>query len=222
MAKQTAERPEPRAPLSRDRMLHAAIHLADESGIDALSMRKLAQELGVEAMSLYHYVARKDDILDGMLDVVFGEIDVPSTGGWRHAIRTMAISTHEVLLRHRWACGLLMSSARITDARLRHMDTVLGRLREAGFTDALTDHAYHAIDSYVVGFTLWLLPYLKIAREEPDFAERFYAELPIDELPHLAAHIEWHMAPARPDAVNAFEFGLDLILDGLERLRDAG
>ena len=219
MAASTKPDREHRVPLSRERVLRAAIDLADEAGIESLSMRKLAQELGVEAMSLYHYVAKKDDILDGMLDVVFSEIEVPSSGDWRFAMRTMAISTHDALLRHRWACGLLMSSARISASRLQHMDTVLGRLREAGFTDTLTDHAYHALDSYIVGFTLWLLPYLKIAKEEPDFAQRFYAELPLEELPHLAAHIEYHMAPPT-DNVNAFEFGLDLILDGLENMRD--
>ena len=221
MATKTDEQRDVRRPLSGDRVLGAAIELADEAGIEALSMRRLAQALGVEAMSLYHYFKRKEDLLDGMLDAVFAEIEVPATDDWRSAVRTMAISTHEALRRHSWACGLLMSSARITYSRLRHMNQVLGRLRTAGFTDALTDHAYHALDSYIVGFTLWLLPYLRIARERPDFAAEFYAQLPLAELPHLAAHIEWHMAPPAADAVNAFEFGLDLILDGLERLRDS-
>ena len=220
MATRTYENRDSRAPLSRERVLRTAVALADEAGIESLSMRKLAQRLGVEAMSLYHYVASKDEILDDMLDTVFREIEVPDGGDWRSAIRATAISTHDTLLRHRWAPGLVMSSDRVTDSRLRHMDTVLGRLREAGFADTLTDHAYHAIDSYVIGFTLWQLPIVALAEELPDLARRFYEELPVEQYPHLAAHIEYHMAPSRSD-VNAFEFGLDLILDGLERLRDA-
>jgi AcrR family transcriptional regulator len=183
-------------------------------------MRRLAQELGVEAMSLYYYVSSKDEILGAMLDLVFDEIDVPAGGNWRSAIRRMAISMHDALLRHHWAPGLTMSSARVTQSRLRHMDRVLGRLREAGFTDALTDHAYHALDSYIIGFTLWQLPIVAMAKDLPKLAEEFYAQLPEDEYPHLRAHIRWHMAPPT-DRVNAFEFGLDLILDGLERLRDS-
>lgn len=220
MATGTGETRETRTPLSRERVLHAAIALADDAGIESLSMRKLAQTLGVEAMSLYHYVSKKGDILDDMLDFVFSEVEVPATGDWRSATRTMAISMHDALLRHRWAPGLVMSSVRITQSRLRHMDATLGRLREAGFTDTLTDHAYHALDSYIIGFTLWQLPIIAIAKDLPALARQFYEELPVDEFPHLAAHIEYHMAPPT-DNVNAFEFGLDLLLDGLERMRDA-
>lgn len=219
MATSTDTTHEPRTPLSRDRVLRAAIALADETGIEALSMRRLAQTLGVEAMSLYHYVSSKDEILDDMLDVVFSEVEVAAGGDWRSAMRANAISMHDALLRHRWAPGLMMSSARITEPRLRHMDMVLGRLREAGFADTLTDHAYHALDSYVIGFTLWQLPIMALAKDLPDLARTFYEELPVEQYPHLAAHIEYHMDPPASD-VNAFEFGLDLILDGLKRLRD--
>src|SRR5947208_11386652 len=125
----------PRLPLSRDRILRAALELADAGGIDSISMRKLGQALGFEAMSLYNYVANKDDVLDGMLDLVLAESEPPSpSGSWRDTIREFAISIHESLRRHRWAAGLLMSPSRIRPARLRHMDSLLGRLREAGFS----------------------------------------------------------------------------------------
>lgn len=210
--------------MSRDRVLFAAIALADEGGIESLSMRGLAQQLGVEAMSLYHHVRNKQDLLDGMLDAVYAELELPSSEGeWRSAMRRTAISFQHVLLRHRWACGLLMLPLTgPSPARLRYMDAVLGRLRSAGFSANMTHHAYHALDSHIVGFTLWLLPYLALAQREPDLAERFLRELPADELPHLVEHIGVHMEPARPGDVDEFEFGLDLVLDALERLRIAG
>ncbi|MDP8905291.1 MAG: TetR/AcrR family transcriptional regulator [Chloroflexota bacterium] len=220
MPTKTADTRDTRAGLSRERVVRAAIRLADRRGMKALSMRRLAAELGVEAMSLYHYVSSKDELLGEMLDLVFSEIEVPLDGDWRSAVRTMAVSTHDTLLRHPWAASLTTSSPRVIGPRLRHMDTVLRRLREAGFTDTLTDHAYHALDSYVIGFTLWQLPIMEMSHHLPDLARQFYEQLPVDEFPHLAAHIKYHMAPPR-DEISAFEFGLDLILDGLERLRDA-
>jgi AcrR family transcriptional regulator len=208
---------EARTPLSRERVLRAAISLADESGIESLSMRRLAQELGVEAMSLYHHVANKGALLDGMLDIVFGEMEPPPPDGdWKPAMRACALSAHHVLLRHAWACRLLMSPTGPSPARLRWMDSVLGRLRGAGFSAEMTHHAYHALDSHIVGFTLWVLPYLALAREQPDFAQRFVAEAPLDELPYLAEHIGVHLAD-RPGDTSEFDFGLDLILEGLER-----
>lgn len=210
---------EPRVPLSRDRILGAAIALADESGIESLSMRRLAQVLGVEAMSLYYHVANKDDLLDGMLDIVFSEMERPSAeGDWRSAMRASAISAHQVLLRHEWACRLLMSPTGPSPARLRWMDSILGRLRSAGFSAEMTHHAYHALDSHIVGFTLWVLPYLAITRERPDFAQEFLAQNPIDDLPHLAEHIEVHLSDRAGDT-SEFDFGLDLLLDSLERIR---
>ena len=214
---------EARVPLSRDRVLRAAVELADTSGLESLSMRRLAQQLGVEAMSLYHHVRNKEDLLGGMLDIVYSEIGTPSRRGeWRSAMRRTAISFHHVLLRHRWACSLLMSPMGPGPARLRYMDAVLGRLRSAGFSADMTHHAYHALDSHIVGFTLWLLPYLALAQQQPDLAERFLRELPTNELPHLIEHIGVHLAPERPGAVNEFEFGLDLVLEGLDGRRDAG
>ncbi|CAN5611784.1 TetR/AcrR family transcriptional regulator C-terminal domain-containing protein [soil metagenome] len=221
MAVQPAK-PEPRDgrdPLSRERVLAAALELADAEGIEGLSMRRLGAGLGVEAMSLYHWFASKDELLAAMLDVVYDEIEVPPIDGdWREPMRLMAISFHDTLLRHRWACGLLMSSFDLSEPRMRQMDAVLARLREGGLSDTLIDHAYHALDSYIVGFTLWQLPIIAISKELPDLAEQVMARLPREQYPDLVAHMEYHMAP-RAEGERAFEFGLDLLLGGLERLR---
>ncbi len=224
MSTQTAQAaPESRIPLSPDRVLRAAVELADEGGLESLSMRRLAQQLGVEAMSLYHHVRNKHDLLGGMLDIVYAEIKEPSSeGDWRSAMRRSAISFHHVLLSHPWACSLFMTAIDPGPLRLHHMDAVLGRLRSAGFSAEMTHQAYHALDSHIVGFTLWLLPFLAFAKQQPDYAVRFLQELPIGELPHLIEHVHVHMAPERPGDVGAFEFGLDLILDGLEGMRVAG
>ncbi|HEX6139498.1 MAG TPA: TetR/AcrR family transcriptional regulator C-terminal domain-containing protein [Candidatus Limnocylindria bacterium] len=208
--------------LSRERVLQAAVALADEHGLDAMSMRRLAQELGVEAMSLYHYFANKGELLGGMLDAVSAEMELPSPEGeWRSALRSAAISAHETLLRHPWACSLLMTPTGPSPARLRWMDSILGRLRGAGFSPEMTHHGYHALDSHIVGFTLWLLPYMALSQAQPDFAERFVAATPLEELPHLAEHIDVHLSERAGDT-NEFEFGLDLILDGLARSLPSG
>jgi AcrR family transcriptional regulator len=201
-------------------VLRAAIDLADQGGITALTMRKLAQELGVEAMSLYYYVAKKDDLLAGMVDLVVREMELPSMGDdWKAALRKSAISAHDVLVRHAWACGLMMSVQDGT-ARLRWMDAVLRCLREAGFSTELTHHAYHALDSHITGFTLWQLSFPFEAEQLADVAATFLRELPVDEYPYLAEHVEWHLTETRDDDEGEFAFGLDLILDGLERMRD--
>jgi AcrR family transcriptional regulator len=208
-----------RIPLSRDRILVAAIALADEAGIESLSMRNLAQERGVEAMSLYYYVANKGELLGGMLDIVFSEMELPSDDGdWRAAMRASAISAHHVLLAHPWACQLLGSPTSPSPARLRWMNGILGRLRGAGFSPEMTHHAYHALDSHIVGFTLWVLPYLEIARERPELVHEFMAQPLLEELPHLAEHVEVHVSDRAGDT-SEFDFGLDLVLDGLERMR---
>jgi AcrR family transcriptional regulator len=210
---------ETREPLSRERVLDAALALADTEGIDGLSMRRLATELGVEAMSLYHWFRSKDALLGAMLDAVYREVELPPIGGdWRDAMRQTAVSFHDALLRHRWACGLLMTAVDMSEPRMRHMDGLLGRLTDAGLSDALVDHAYHTLESYVVGFTLWQLPILAIADQLPDLAEQFMRHLSRDDYPHLVAHMEYHLAP-RANEEKTFEFGLGLLLDGLERLR---
>ncbi len=220
MASQADPGAGPRLPLSRDRVLRAAIALADQGGIASLTMRKLAQELGVEAMSLYYYVAKKADILDGIVDLVVSEIELPADGAdWRAAIRKSAISAHEAFSRHPWAYSLMMSSAGVSPARLRWMDSVLRTLREAGFSAELTCHAYHALDSHITGFTLWEASFPAV-EELRDLAATFLRELPVDEYPYLAEHVEQHLTESSHDDEGEFEFGLDLILDGLERIRD--
>jgi AcrR family transcriptional regulator len=194
--------------------------LADKEGIAALSMRKLAQELGVEAMSLYNHVANKDEVLTGMVDAVASEIAVPSgEADWKMAIRTIATSAYETLLRHPWAGSLWMRQMP-GPARLRHFEAVLGSLRDAGFSKDLTYHAYHILQSYVLGYTLQVLAYRTLAIEElVDAAATFVRELPAEEYPHFAEHVMQHMEPRLADE-SAFELGLDLVLDGLERLRN--
>ncbi|MGH2384477.1 MAG: TetR/AcrR family transcriptional regulator C-terminal domain-containing protein [Candidatus Limnocylindria bacterium] len=210
-----------RVPLSRERVLRAAIGLADEAGIESLTMRRLAQELGVEAMSLYHHVAKKDDILNGIVDIVIGEFELPSPGAdWKAALRTTAISAHEILVRHPWAASLVLSASGVSPARLRYMDAILGTLRAAGFSADMTDHAYHALESHIMGFTLWEVG-MNLGSDEDlkAMASAFLQTLPRDELPHLVEHVEQHLKPPRSDDQGEFAFGLDLILDGLERMR---
>jgi AcrR family transcriptional regulator len=224
MARERAPAEQPRVPLSRDRVLRAAIALADDGGIESLSMRRLGQVLGVEAMSLYNHVANKDDILDGMVDFVADEFELPSPGiDWKAAMRKTAISAHEALLRHPWAANLMLSGASVSPARLRYMDSILGGLRGAGFSAAMTDHAYHALDSHIMGFTLWVVS-MDLGSDDDlaVMATAFLRELPRDDLPHLAEHVEQHLKERSPDDPTEFEFGLDLILDGLERIRDSG
>jgi AcrR family transcriptional regulator len=222
MATQTDPSAEPRAPLSRARVLRAAVRLADESGFESLTMRKLGRELGVQAMSLYNHVANKDDIRDGIVEIVMGEIEIPSGGAdWKASIRRSSISAHEALVRHPWACSLMMATTTVSPARLRWMEAVLGTLREAGFSADMTHHAYHALDSHITGFTLWLVSFpFDTAEELEGLAEEFLRELPAAEYPYLAEHVEQHLAEPSPDEPSEFEFGLDLILDGLERIRD--
>ena len=211
-----------RAGLTRDRVLRAAIQIADKSGIEWLTMRNLAQKLGVEAMTLYYYVAKKDDIVDGILDIVVSEIEPPSDGGdWMAALRQSAISAHKVLLRHPWACGLMMSPARIRPARLRYMESLLGRLRQAGFSAEMTHHAYHALDSHIIGFTMWKVGYSTGIRALPDSGAQLREELALDEYPYLVEHMEQHVKASdrKDNAGGEFEFGLGLILDGLEKFR---
>jgi AcrR family transcriptional regulator len=221
MATQAQPTTEARVPLSRDRVLRAAITLADEAGIEALSMRKLGQELGVEAMSLYNHVANKDDILGGMVDIVVDEIELPAAGAdWKAAIRRTAISAYEVLLAHPWAANLVLSGPGVSYARLRYMDGILGCLRTGGFSAEMTDHAYHALDSHIMGFTLWQVG-ISAGLANISSVQDFLRELDQDAYPHLAEHAQQHMQERNPEDEGEFAFGLDLILDGLERMLDS-
>jgi AcrR family transcriptional regulator len=219
MATETDPNPEPRIPLTRQRVLRAAMTLADRGGVGSLSMRKLAQQLGVEAMSLYHHVASKDDLLDGMVDLVFDEIDLPSgETGWKAAMRQRAISARKVLSRHPWAIGLMESRSTPGPANLRHHDAVIGRLRAAGFPVALTAHAYSLLDSYIYGFALQeaSLPF-DTPEETAELAQTMLAGFPADAYPHLTELATEHVLQPGYDYGDEYEFGLDLILDGLER-----
>ena len=207
-----------RTPLSRERVLSAAMALADTGGIESLSMRLLAQELGVKAMSLYNHVADKADILDGIVDLVFGEIEVPSDEtDWKAAMRHRANSAHEALLRHPWASTLMQSRTRPGPATLRHHDAVIGSLRSARFTIEMAAHAFSVIDSYVYGFAQQQqnLTYTT-AEEATAVAEDILRQLPAEDYPHLAEMIVEHALKPGYDYAEEFEFGLDLILDGLE------
>ena len=214
-----------RTPLNRDRVLQAAVRLADENGIESLSMRKLARKLGVEAMSLYNHVESKGDLVDAMVDRVVDEIELPEEAeDWDAAIRTCAISAHEAYLRHPWACSLVIAppaTRTLRAPRLRYMDWLLGRLRGAGLSEELTYHAYHALDGHIVGFTLWQLGHEAGARTMADGEDitkvmaGLIETIRADGYTHLAEHGEQHLSP--PGGKGAFELGLDLILDGLKR-----
>ena len=216
--------PEPsstnRTPLNRERVVRAAVALADDAGLEALSMRKLGQRLGVEAMSLYNHVANKDDLLGGMIDVVFSEIDLPVADvGWRTAMRQRAASVREALARHRWATGLMELRTTHGPASLRHAEAVLDCLREAGFSIEDATHASWLLDSYIYGFAIQEagLPFGS-SEELAEMAEIVLPQLSGAEYPRLneAAVAGYASGYGYTDE---FEFGLDLILDGLERLR---
>ncbi len=217
MATQT----EPRLPLTRDRILQAALALADEGGVESLTMRKLGQKLGFEAMSLYNHVANKDDVLDGILDLVLGESEPPSPAGdWDAAIRASAVSVHDALRHHPWACTLLMAPGRVRPARLRYMDLLLGRLREAGFSPETTYHAYHVLDGHIFGFSLWETSHTYTAEEVSNFVAKFAQTITVEAYPYLHEHAQQHFSEGPHREVSAFEFGLDLIVDGLKKIRD--
>ena len=222
MARKTGTSTKPRRPLSRERVLGAAVALADADGVEALSMRKLAKELGVEAMSLYNHVANKEDVLDGIVDVALAEIVLPPPDAdWKTGVRDTAISVHETLLRHPWASDLWMGQ-KPGPARLRYGDSLLGCFRNAGFSKDLTYHAYHIIESYILGYTSQVLSFRAVDTEQ--FEELTASFLRGDftaEYPHFTEHALQHMEPEPgQEDVSGYELGLDLIVDALERLRD--
>jgi AcrR family transcriptional regulator len=212
---------EGRAPLSRDQVLRAAVTFADEHGIGSLTMRRLGEFLGVEAMSLYNHVASKGELLDGMIDLVFSEIDLPADGtGWLEAMRQRAVSARQALSRHRWAIGLMESRTSPGPATLRHHDAVIGSLREAGFSVEMAAHAFSVLDSYTYGFALQeaSLPF-DTGEQTAELAEMIMAQFPAHQYPHLTELTVRHVLQPGYDYGDEYEFGLDLILDGLERAR---
>jgi len=219
MVKQAGAAEGARSPLSRERVLRAAIALADEADLAALSMRNLGQALGVEAMSLYKHVANKDDVLAGMVDLVAGEIELPTAGGdWQATMRRRALSAHEVLMRHPWATMLFVSRANVGPAMLRYVDATIGCLREAGFSYPVADHAWNAIDSYVYGFTLQKLNFPFAPSEYAAMAAGFLPMIPAERFPYLNG-MSRQVIDGQHDGLHELAFGLDLILAGLEGLR---
>jgi AcrR family transcriptional regulator len=206
----------PRTPLSKERVLRAAIAFADEHGIEALSMRKLAKELGVEAMSLYKHVANKDEILAGVLDLVASEIELPDGPDWRTALRRNAISTRDVFVRHKWAGRLWMSQQSGGPERLRLANWMLKTLREAGFSGELIYHAFHILEAHILGFTVMQLSFPYKGEELAGMTDMFLARIG-DDYPDLVEHVRAHLEP--PQGEGGFELGLDLLLDGFERAR---
>ena len=212
-----------RIPLNRERVLQTALVLADRGGIESLSMRKLGQELGVEAMALYYHFANKDEVLDGIVDLVFDELELPPAGpDWRSAMRRRAISVRDALERHRWAVGMMESRANPGPANLRHHDAVIGSLRSAGFDMPMAAHAYSLLDSYVYGFALTKmnLPFQSTA-EVAEVAHEMLAPFAAGEYPHLVEYITEHAMQPGYDFANEFEYGLDVVLDGIAREHEA-
>ena len=206
--------------------MRAAIALADDGGIEALSMRRLAKGLGVEAMSLYNHVDSKADLVDAMVDLVVREIELPPDPDWETAIRRCAISAYDTFLRHPWACSLVLTpgSLRLEEnAQLRYMEWLLDRLHEAGFSPELTYRSYHAIDSHIVGFTMWHLGHsvgdsVTGGLDPEVFIAGLVPRLRAGGYPRLAEHAEQHVSAPWRQSLREFEFGLDLILDGLKKV----
>jgi AcrR family transcriptional regulator len=213
-------RPARRAPLTRDQIVAAALALADEHGIDAVSMRKVGEAVGVEAMSLYNHVANKDDLLDGMVDAVFAEIELPDLDDpdlvWRDALRDRARSARAAMRRHPWAVTLMETRTSPGPATLRHHDAVIATMRNAGFSLALTGHGLALVDAYVYGFALTeiTLPF-DDPGETFDLAVTMHGALPVGEYPHLAEFATHHVMAPGYDYGAEFDVGLELILDGL-------
>lgn len=205
--------------LSRERVLRAAMDHADKGGIDTMTMRSLAEVLGVAPMALYRHVANKDDLIDAMVDLVFSEIGLPPSGAdWKTAMRQRAISLCDVLARHRWAVGLMESRRNPGPANLRHHDAVIGSLRQGGFSVEMTAHAYSVLDAYIYGFALTKmnLPF-ETTEEIADVAKSMLEPFPVDEYPNLVEFLAEHVMKPGYDYGDEFEYGLDLILDRLEK-----
>ena len=207
-----------RQALTPQRVIAAAVTIADAIGVDALTIRKLATELDVKPMTIYHHVPNKEAIIDGMVDLVFSEIDLPPTDvDWKQAIRQRAASARAVLARHPWAAPLMESRTSPGPATLRHHDAVLGCLRTGGFSIEMTAHAYALVDAFVYGFALQEASLPATAGDEmADLAQAMTAAMPEGEYPNLVEFTTEHVLRPGYDFGHEFDFGLDLILDGLD------
>jgi AcrR family transcriptional regulator len=211
----------PAARLSRDRVLSAAIAHADAGGLEALTMRQLAQMLGVAPMALYRHVANKDDLVDAMVDVVFSEIGVPAGGDdWKSSMRQRGVAVRDALTRHRWAIGLMESRRSPGPANLRHHDAVIGRLRAAGFTVEMAAHAYSLLDAYIYGFAITKLNLPFDRSDAGVVAESMLEPFPVNAYPNLAELVSEHVRKPGYDYEDEFDYGLDVILAGLDQALD--
>jgi len=214
--KRTNLGPVTRLPLTRERVLEAGIAMADARGLGPLSMRLLADALGVKAMSLYNHVAHKDDLIDGMVDIIAGRISLPAAGGdWKSAMRQRAVSAREVFLKHPWAPLLVVSRINIGPAMLRLIDATLGCLHAAGFSYEAADQALNALDSYLYGFTIQELNFPLAPEHYASAARDFLPMLPAAQYPHMRALTE-SVISGRHSGLHDFQFGLNLLLDGLD------
>ena len=220
-----------RTPLTRDRVLRTAVALADRTGIESLSMRNLAQELGVVPMALYKHVANKDELLDGMIDMVVAEIDPPVAGDWKQAVRRRILSARRMLLRHPWASLAIESRTAPTPAVLAYLDSTVGALRAGGFSTDLAHHVMHTLGSRVLGFSQELFDTSRQAGRSGAPVPEAPADLPPEmaaRFPNLAAiataasHDDDSVVGPGCDDQFEFEFALDLLLDGIERLHRNG
>jgi len=224
MATQIDDDAEPRVPLSRERILRTAVALADRGGVESASMRKIAQELGVVPMALYKHMSGKDELLDGMVDVVVGEIDPPVPDvDWKTAVRRRILSARRALLRHPWASRVIESRTDPTPTVLGYMDSMIGMFRAGGFSIDLTHHAMHAMGSRLMGFTQEL--FNDSADADPEVEAEMYEAMAdmypsIYELVLTVTHDDASVVGPGCDDQFEFEFALDLQLDGLEKLKD--
>jgi AcrR family transcriptional regulator len=208
--------------LSRDRIVRAALDVADERGIDALTMRELGQLLGYEAMALYRHVANKDAILEEILDLILSEVELTSSSDWIDAIRASAISLHETLDRHPWATGLLTTPVGLRPRRLEFAEALLAHLERAGFPDDVCYHAYHVLDAYIIGFSLWQEGHSLTESQRAEVARRLASDVSLDDYPRLLKHHDQHATHGPHHDVSAFEAGLDLMLEGLIEMQKDG
>ncbi len=222
----TRTRTEPRLPLTKARVFEAAVALADRDGIEAVSMRRLGQELGVEAMSLYNHVANKEEVLDGMVDVVVSEVPAPLPNpDWKASLRQRILSARESLVRHPWASAVMVTRTTMTPTMLGYMDSTLGILRRGGFSVDLTHHAIHVLGSRMVGFAQELYDDNDELAASPEVAAVMMQQMSsaypyISEMAMSVTHDEASVVGTGCDDQFEFEFALDLILDGLERLAE--
>lgn len=221
MSRNGQARPRKRG-LSRKRVLANALRIADKQGVDALSMRKLAESLGVEAMSLYNHVQNKEDVLDGIVDLVIQEFEMPSqTKHWKIALQECVLSTYETLLKHPWAAPMLISRVSVGDGMLRYTDACIGCLHSAGFSYEMADHAWNSIHNHLYGFTLSQLSAPIDSADYAVVAKQYESRVPAEQYPHVHALMQL-VIEGTHSGVNNIEYGLTLVLDGLERQLSSG